>query len=116
MIYEKGKSIHLVSNLDEEFFVEAINFSKINGRTYDKFLLKNYNGYSIRWPYVTFQSIKFKESTGQNLWILNANQQNLLHKANKFDNIVHEVELAYNPAYDLYGDEKYLCVPCTYIT
>lgn len=67
MLYEKNKAIHLVSNLDEEFFVEVLNYSHDhhhNSRRYEKYLLKNYNGYSVRWPYVTFQSIKFKESKG----------------------------------------------------
>ena len=76
LFHEEGKAIHLISNLDEEFFVETINLTYHEDHSdYEKYSLKNYNGYSIRWPYVTFQSIQFKDDPGQKLWIINANQQ-----------------------------------------
>jgi hypothetical protein len=93
----RNQLMHLLSNTDEEFFVDIIDMNSQNPREngglveldskapaeaakasplYPKqFYLRSYSGFSSQWPYIAFQCLQINQTQQQNLWIVNANDQ-----------------------------------------
>lgn len=133
--------MHLLSNTDEEFFVDIIDMNGQNlqdnggqveaenkasgeaskaGQLYPKqFYLRSYSGFSSQWPYIAFQCLQINQTQQQNLWIINANDQRVNEDDGrqqtwpKARHLVHEIEIPLSGGQE---GEKSLSIACTYIT